>query len=482
MHTVDVPFASLLLDAYNPRHRDVLSQAEAITAVQGRLPQKLLALAESICEDGLSPIDRVLVMPDKDSGRYIVLEGNRRIAALKVINNPQLCTEPRLRSQYKSLRESGRAPTVISCVVVESRAEARQWLLLKHGGELDGKGTVRWSTGMRQRFGAKPGTQEYRALAVLDWLERIADDVANSALLDQVNLVFEEKLTTFGRLVTDPDFRATVGFELDDRNVALKDALPIVIERLSDVMNDFDGGLSVTDLRSKEQRLEYVAELAARWGAPPPKCLSNGEPGEGHPPAGAQSPSSSGGGVSGDPGTRDAPGSAPAGGSPAPGGDNGTGQAAPTATPRPRNPRPRPSRLFYGLKISACKPRTRDVLSEAQRLDLSAFPNSAAVLTRALIDLVVGEAIAACQWNDNRELKERIITCLDKLDPSGRDDRFKGVRNHVRDRDSLLGANTMNAYLHNPAFHPTPTELRDTSNNYMPLLEALHAAILDSST
>jgi hypothetical protein len=478
VHQVQVPFASLLLDAYNPRHRDVLSQAEAIKAVQGRQPAKLLALAQSICEDGLSPIDRVLVMQAEQEGAYIVLEGNRRIAALKVINNPNLCSEPRLRAQFRALRDSKRAPTTVNCVVVESRAGARRWLLLKHGGELDGAGTVRWSTGQRQRFGAKPGTQEYRALAVLDWLERTADDAANSRILELVDTVFEEKLTTFGRLVTDPDFRRLVGFELDDRQVKLSEDLSVVIQRLASVMEDLEGDLTVTALRDKQQRLDYVEVLKQRWGLSG-LASAAGESSEGadegeDDDSGSDWDSPPGPGM---PGAGAAPSHSPSAGSS--GADDPV--LAPSPATRPRNPRPRPTRLFYGLKLPACKKRTRDILVEAQRLELPSFPNSAAVLTRALIELVVDEAIESCKWPGSRELKDRIATCVDQLDSTGKDNRFKAVRNHVRSRDSIIGSNTMNAYLHNPDFHPTPTELRDTSDNYMSLLEALNSAIAGSS-
>jgi hypothetical protein len=44
---------------------------------------KLAILAESIAEDGLNPMDRLLVMKSERKGKFVVLEGNRRTLALK---------------------------------------------------------------------------------------------------------------------------------------------------------------------------------------------------------------------------------------------------------------------------------------------------------------------------------------------------------------------------------------------------------------
>src|SRR5690606_21263883 len=55
MADVKLPVPSLLLDTDNPRHRKVSSQEEALAAILGRRPEKLVALAKHIVEKGLSP-------------------------------------------------------------------------------------------------------------------------------------------------------------------------------------------------------------------------------------------------------------------------------------------------------------------------------------------------------------------------------------------------------------------------------------------
>ena len=58
--------------------------------------------------NGLDPGDSFYVIPDDDEdGAYVVVDGNRRLAALKVLNNPDLLNGTKLgESVKKRLREA----------------------------------------------------------------------------------------------------------------------------------------------------------------------------------------------------------------------------------------------------------------------------------------------------------------------------------------------------------------------------------------
>ena len=58
-----------------------------------RQGEKLLELAQDILDVGLSPGEPLWVAPDpRAQGKFVVLEGNRRITALKVMDNPALAS------------------------------------------------------------------------------------------------------------------------------------------------------------------------------------------------------------------------------------------------------------------------------------------------------------------------------------------------------------------------------------------------------
>src|SRR5208282_6080353 len=86
--------ADLLLDLENPRISKAGGQNDALQKILEDQDAKLVALADSIIENGgLNPMDRLLVIksPGND-GKYIVIEGNRRLAAIKILNNPAVLT------------------------------------------------------------------------------------------------------------------------------------------------------------------------------------------------------------------------------------------------------------------------------------------------------------------------------------------------------------------------------------------------------
>src|SRR5437868_3974152 len=87
----DVLLIDLLLDGENPRlpepNKGQRAVLQELAAHQGK---KLLALAKDIEKHGLNPSDLPIVMPvgGGDAKTFCVLEGNRRLTALKALDNP----------------------------------------------------------------------------------------------------------------------------------------------------------------------------------------------------------------------------------------------------------------------------------------------------------------------------------------------------------------------------------------------------------
>lgn len=76
----------LLLNPENPQFNPVKHQTEAISAMVEDQKEKLSTLAEHIIDNGLNPTDIILVRPFQK--QWLVLEGNRRVTALKLVNEP----------------------------------------------------------------------------------------------------------------------------------------------------------------------------------------------------------------------------------------------------------------------------------------------------------------------------------------------------------------------------------------------------------
>lgn len=89
---VEIPLAALLLDVENPRLVETQqTQQETARELAARQGDALLRLAQDIVEHGTDPTTLVAVVPTKGRHkRYRVVEGNRRVLALRALESPSL--------------------------------------------------------------------------------------------------------------------------------------------------------------------------------------------------------------------------------------------------------------------------------------------------------------------------------------------------------------------------------------------------------
>jgi hypothetical protein len=103
---IEVSIDKVNLFEENPRFEPVKSQREALFALLANQGDKLVELAKDIKENGLNPGDAPYLIQDtKDSDFYIVLEGNRRFACLKILENPGLIKDFAEQKYYKKFKK-----------------------------------------------------------------------------------------------------------------------------------------------------------------------------------------------------------------------------------------------------------------------------------------------------------------------------------------------------------------------------------------
>jgi len=107
-------------------------------------------LVTAIGTQGFLPFDEMIATEEpKNSGKYVVLEGNRRLAALKILTDPKLAKELRLSVpsiDYETMSTFDPVPVR----VVESAAEARNYIGFKHVN-----GPHKWDAIAKAQFAAK---------------------------------------------------------------------------------------------------------------------------------------------------------------------------------------------------------------------------------------------------------------------------------------------------------------------------------------
>ena len=428
--------ADLKLDGQNPRHEPEKSQRDIIDALLNKDGAKVAKLAEDISTLGISPIDTFLVIRESGAS-YIVVEGNRRIAAIKLLANPTLTSIPRYQKRFQAIRRKATADPVheVEAAVASTRAEAKPWQQRRHMGEAGGVGVVRWDAEASTRFFGRHGTQADLALRVIDALKVGYADKQD--LIDGLEEIRKSRLTTLGRFVGDPFVRGKLGLQVRPMVAAhytaaqLEPALRKLIEDLA------TGKVTVTGFKGKDLRRKYVLDLALpdeRDADPDARQLL---------PAGSTKPR----------------------------------PPKPKPTPKPPKPTPpSPKPLFEGLALTNLGGRIASVLSELQSLNVDKYPNATGALLRVVIELSVTEVHVRKGWPIGK-LRDMVRKCVNELDKTSKDPKYQAVRAGLADNTSVFAVSTIHAYLHNPAYNPVPSELRGTSANYAPFLAGLDTLV-----
>ena len=257
-----IKLSNLYLDLQNPRYEEQKSQNDALNTIASEQKGKLVVLLKDILENGLNPSDIPIVMPDptKESG-YVVLEGNRRIAALKLFKKPSILTNTGLRQKYSKLHDEFKGKEIakngIECLVVNSREEANLWIERKHEGEMNGAGTVKWNTVQSARFRANKTGKDSRVVQLIDFMKAAAE--GDKEFEEQLLKV---KATNLERLMSTVSVCSELGLTYNQGEYAslyewseVMKGLRAVVSRLS--QKDF----KVRDIYRKGDRENFINSI-----------------------------------------------------------------------------------------------------------------------------------------------------------------------------------------------------------------------------
>lgn len=154
--TKNISLDSLEVWNDNPRIVTKNSEEDAIVSIFKSDSRGMYNLCKDICDNWLSPANNLLVYFDKKINKYIVIEGNRRISALKCILNPTLLTGHLDEGYIKKLSKLNKSKIIenknnIMCSI---DIKENQINLLKniHMGEQEGIGRKKWGRYEKSKY------------------------------------------------------------------------------------------------------------------------------------------------------------------------------------------------------------------------------------------------------------------------------------------------------------------------------------------
>jgi hypothetical protein len=264
---IELNVLDIYLDKRNPRHDPIGDQAEIIKHLVKN--EHIKQLAKDIAKNGLSPIELFAVVKDK-SGNFIAVEGNRRLCASILLNDPKLSPDGDLSYFERLITKDAKIPSIVNCIQFDSREDADIWIERRHEGEQGGIGTKQWSADQKTRHNRHLSKPDPNALAL-----SLLEYASASGFIPSKQEDKNKLLTTASRYLGNPLFRETIGV------VSARSEADVVINVPHDEFNNvlklfcndlIDEASTVNSRTKKADWEEYAGKLIQEGIAPVTRC------------------------------------------------------------------------------------------------------------------------------------------------------------------------------------------------------------------
>lgn len=235
----------IYLDKENPRHVAFEKEDDVIENLCAG--EQVVELAHDIVEIGLNPLERWALTPDRrnqddTTSTFIVVEGNRRLCALKLLADPDRAPS-KLRKRFNHLSSKWTPITAIEAAIFANRNAARKWIERNHGGLQGGVGRKNWDAEQKARFTG-------------DIKNKMAQDLLDYAQAE--GLISPEdrhrKLTTVTRYLGNRTFRNMLGISQNQAKYLYRDRPISDFNRLvGQFMQDLVNGIA----NSRQNKLDF---------------------------------------------------------------------------------------------------------------------------------------------------------------------------------------------------------------------------------
>ena len=456
--TRPVPVKDLALDLANYRTVPQVSEATAVEAMITTSPDRFWALTESLVQDSYLPTESIIVLRTGAApGTLTVKEGNRRIAALKLIHGllplDVLAVPDSIAGQITSISSAWRQDNKsVPCTIYEATDAAKvdRIVTLAHGkGEKAGRD--QWNAVARARHNREAnGANE----AALDLLEKYLAQGKNVTEHQKARWAGAFPLSVLAeamkRLAPRLGLSSSPALATDYPAIKLRDAVESILHDIGLERLGFD------HIRDKGN------DFAAAYGIPPLPSKKGKKSGS-------------------------------ATGSKAGGKTKPTGSAAASGAAQKAVATGDPRAVRRLLKDFAPRGKKREKVvalrDEAVRLDLRFTPLAFCFVLRSMFELSAkaycadhasagGPSVTKPNGQDKKLVD--ILRDITKHVTGNKTDKEKvkslhGAMTELGKSEGLLSVTSMNQLVHNPHFSVGTADIAVLFGNVFPLLEEMNS-------
>ncbi len=445
-----IPLVDLLIDTQNPRLRDEQpNQPTALLTIAKQEGKGLIKLAADIIEHGTDPTALPAVIPnDPKHKTYMVVEGNRRVTALKALETPSLVAPSLSQSLNRHLNELSEKfhqnpISEVQCVLFEpDDSTLNHWVALRHTGKNEGAGLSEWGSDEKDRWAARSGPRS-PAGQIIDFIEKHGQ-LSKEAKQSDIGIH-----TNLNRLIRTAEVREKLGVNIANGIVYTHFPPKEVAKSLTYIIEEFlTKKKKVGNIYTKEQRIDYIDSL-------PKKLLPKSSSILKDPVL-----------LSGDTLPKDLKVSS-------------TPPKKPKRKPRERE---RKSVIPHDCYLAIRSKRIDAICNDLQTINVNDHPNACSVTLRVFVELSTDDYIEKHKLipdpdkRSNTSLARKLKLVSDQLLKLGQiEPELKDAVHSIADNKHTISASTQNfnQYVHNKFVYPKSHELITAWDELQPFMEKL---------
>lgn len=232
--TKNIAIRDLILWDENARFPDKYfnsDETELISFFLSKPDFKIKVLIEAIIKDfDLPQLEKLVDW--HDSGQHIVLEGNRRLTAYKLLNNPELTTNAALKKYLNEQKAKVNIPDSFSveCLVTDNKEDGFRYIDRKHA---NGNNEVNWQDSERAHYNVRRGSKNFVELLKIGITKIVKELDLPEEMKDQI--LGSGYVTTFFRIITTTPAKKEYGYSISEtgefsvKDPSFKEKLKIII-------------------------------------------------------------------------------------------------------------------------------------------------------------------------------------------------------------------------------------------------------------
>ena len=234
----------------NPRHAIGNNEIDTLKKLFEAVgTQFMLNLAKDIKEHGLLENQQIVVVYSERYKKYVVYEGNRRIAAIKLLMNPEKFNflSKVTIDKVKRIAKNAALIDTVDCYVTDE--DEAFWIMERvHSGEDKGRGTKEWGAREKENFQVRRNNVKNLSYLINFYVQEYCGGLDITTILP---------FTTIQRIFNNREIRKAIGLDITNEKTFTVDSMNLVVEVSKWIAKESDEqGVAVTRLFNKARTIE----------------------------------------------------------------------------------------------------------------------------------------------------------------------------------------------------------------------------------